>query len=32
VRRGSAAAVSEYAHQHPGDRAQRIVETLALLQ
>jgi HEAT repeat protein len=32
ARRGSAEAVSEYAQQHPGERAQHIVQTLALLE
>lgn len=31
-RRGSTDTVTQYAQQHPGDRAQRIVQTLALLQ
>jgi|GEM_PF-1957858 len=32
ARRGAGGAVHEYTAQHPGDRAQRIVETLALLE
>jgi HEAT repeat protein len=32
ARRGAADAVDEYVAQHPGDRAKRMVETLALLQ
>lgn len=32
AQRGSTAAVSDYAQLHPGERAQRIVQTLALLQ
>lgn len=31
ARRGSTDAVSGYAQRHPGERAQRIVQTLALL-
>jgi hypothetical protein len=31
ARRGCSAAVDEYAEQHPGNRAARIMETLALL-
>ncbi len=31
ARRGSTDAVSGYAQRHPGDRAQRIVQTIALL-
>ncbi len=32
ARRGSAAAVSEYAQRRPGERSERIVQTLALLE
>jgi hypothetical protein len=32
ARRGRAEAVNEYAQCHPGERAERIVQTLALLQ
>ncbi len=32
ARRGSTQTVTDYAQQHPGDRAQRILQTLALLQ
>ena len=32
VRRGSAGAVDAYAHAHPGERAERIVSTLALME
>jgi len=32
AQRGSTAAVNDYAQLHPGERAQRIVQTLALLQ
>ncbi|HZT12268.1 MAG TPA: hypothetical protein VFA29_05685 [Candidatus Baltobacteraceae bacterium] len=31
-RRGAAAAVSEYARRYPGERAERILATLALMQ
>ena len=31
ARRGRGSTVNEYAQHHPGERAQRIVETLALL-
>ena len=32
ARRGCAGAVNEYAQHHPGERAERIVQTLALLE
>lgn len=32
VRRGSGDAVDAYAHAHPGERAERIVTTLALME
>lgn len=32
ARRGSAEAVNAYAAQHPGERAERIVRTLALME
>lgn len=32
ARRGCSAAVNEYAQRHPGERAERIVQTLALLE
>lgn len=32
ARRGSTQFVTDYAQQHPGDRAERILQTLALLQ
>jgi chitodextrinase len=32
AQRGMASSVSEYAHRHPGDRAHRILQTLAFLQ
>lgn len=32
ARRGSTGAVSEYAKEHPGERAERILSTLALME